>query len=294
MRNTTDLKKLLPSKSQAFVYRNKFGRIILKLLICKPISKIVGAFLNSPMSKPMIKKFVKNNNIDLSLYENENYSCYNDFFTRKIKLENRVMVDDKNAFISPADSRLLVLDINDNLKFKIKNGYYSLETLLDDKKLADEFSGGKLLIFRLCVDDYHRYCFIDNGKILNNKYINGKLHTVQPIALEKDDFFKENSREVTVIETENFGKTAMVEIPCLVGSNGPEPLRIGDIPRFQKGLMEQQVAVEKLVVDAWIEKSYQKLWQAISLSKTVPSVKVAKEILDDLIEANREFWPELR
>ena len=58
--------------------------------------------------------------------------------------------------------------------------------------------------------------------------------------------------------------------------------------------MEQQVAVEKLVVDAWIEKSYQKLWQAISLSKTVPSVKVAKEILDDLIEANREFWPELR
>lgn len=216
MRNTTDLKKLLPSKSQAFVYRNKFGRIILKLLICKPISKIVGAFLNSPMSKPMIKKFVKNNNIDLSLYENENYSCYNDFFTRKIKLENRVMVDDKNAFISPTDSRLLVLDINNNLKFKIKNGYYSLETLLDDKKLADEFSGGKLLIFRLCVDDYHRYCFIDNGKILNNKYINGKLHTVQPIALEKDDFFKENSREVTVIETENFGKTAMVEIGAMM------------------------------------------------------------------------------
>ena len=168
------------------------------------------------MSKPMIKKFVKNNNIDLSLYENENYKCYNDFFTRKIKLENRVMVDDKNAFISPADSRLLVLDINDNLKFKIKNGYYSLETLLDDKKLADEFSGGKLLIFRLCVDDYHRYCFIDNGKILNNKYINGKLHTVQPIALEKDDFFKENSREVTVIETENFGKTAMVEIGAMM------------------------------------------------------------------------------
>lgn len=216
MRNTTDLKTLLPSKSQAFVYRNKFGRIILKLLICKPISKIVGAFLNSPMSKPMIKSFVKNNNIDLSLYENENYSCYNNFFTRKIKLENRVMVDDKNAFISPADSRLLALDITDNLKFKIKNGYYSLDTLLDDKKLADEFSGGRLLIFRLCVDDYHRYCFVDNGKILANKYINGKLHTVQPIALEKDNFFKENSREVTVIQTENFDKIAMVEIGAMM------------------------------------------------------------------------------
>jgi hypothetical protein len=37
---------------------------------------------------------------------------------------------------------------------------------------------------------------------------------------------------------------------------------------------------------------YQKLWQAITLSKTVPSASVAKAILDDLIEANKEYWPE--
>ena len=58
--------------------------------------------------------------------------------------------------------------------------------------------------------------------------------------------------------------------------------------------MEQQVAVEKLVVEAWAEKSYQKLWQALTLSKTVPSGEVARQILNDLIEANREFWPELK
>ena len=73
-----------------------------------------------------------------------------------------------------------------------------------------------------------------------------------------------------------------------------QPLTIGTIPEFQKGLMGQQVSVEKLVVEAWAEKSYQKLWQAISLSKTVPSVKVAKEILDDLIKENKEYWPELK
>ena len=66
------------------------------------------------------------------------------------------------------------------------------------------------------------------------------------------------------------------------------------MPTFQKGLMEQQVAVEKLTVDAWIEGSYQKLWQALTLSKTVPSVAVAKKLLDDLIEANRDYWPELK
>ena len=58
--------------------------------------------------------------------------------------------------------------------------------------------------------------------------------------------------------------------------------------------MDLQVSVEKLTVDAWIEGSYQKLWQAITLSKTVPSAKVAKLILDDLIEANKGYWPELK
>ena len=93
---------------------------------------------------------------------------------------------------------------------------------------------------------------------------------------------------------ENFDRTAMVEIPCIVGSNGYERIVQGAIPQFQKGLMEQQVSVEKLTVEAWIEGSYQKLWQAITLSKTVPSAKVAKLILDDLIEANKGYWPELK
>ena len=92
----------------------------------------------------------------------------------------------------------------------------------------------------------------------------------------------------------NFDPTAMVEVPCLVGSNGPEKIVQGKIPQFQKGLMEQQVSVEKLTVEAWIEGSYQKLWQALTLSRTVPSAKVAKAILDDLIEANKDFWPVLK
>ncbi len=61
---------------------------------------------------------------------------------------------------------------------------------------------------------------------------------------------------------------------------------VGDIPQFQKGLMSQQVAVEKLAADAWEQRSYQHLWQAITLSKTVPSASVAKAILDELLEAN--------
>ncbi|WP_208559533.1 6-phospho-alpha-glucosidase [Marinilactibacillus kalidii] len=91
----------------------------------------------------------------------------------------------------------------------------------------------------------------------------------------------------------NFDDTAMVEVPCIVGSQGAEPMTQGEIPRFQKGLMEQQVAVEKLVVEAWEEGSYQKLWQALILSKTMPNARIAKEILDELMEVNKEYWPVL-
>lgn len=91
----------------------------------------------------------------------------------------------------------------------------------------------------------------------------------------------------------NVDPTAMVEIPCLVSKAGVEPLAMGTIPQFQKGMIEQQVSVEKLVVQAFMEQSYQKLWQALTLSKTVPSASLAKKILDNLIEANKDYWPEL-
>lgn len=93
---------------------------------------------------------------------------------------------------------------------------------------------------------------------------------------------------------ENFDRDAMVEIPCIVGKNGVEPLSIGTIPTFQKGLMEQQVASEKLAVEGWVEKSYLKVLQSLVVNKTVPNMNIAKKILDDLIVANKEFWPTLK
>lgn len=92
----------------------------------------------------------------------------------------------------------------------------------------------------------------------------------------------------------NFAADAVVEVPCIVGKDSIEPIVMGEIPHFQKGMMEQQVASEKLAVEAWIEGSYLKMWQSLTLNKTVPSQKVAKEILDDLIEANKGYWPELK
>ena len=123
-------------------------------------------------------------------------------------------------------------------------------------------------------------------------------HASYIVDLARAIAYDTKERMLLIVENDgaisNFDSTAMVEVPCLVGSNGPEKIVQGKIPQFQKGLMEQQVSVEKLTVEAWIEGSYQKLWQAITLSRTVPSASVAKAILDDLIEANKDFWPVLK
>lgn len=124
------------------------------------------------------------------------------------------------------------------------------------------------------------------------------IHALFIVDLATALAFNTHERMLLIVENngaiENFSPDAMVEIPCIVGKDGYEPLSIGKIPTFQKGLMEEQVAVEKLTVDAWMEGSYHKLWQALTLSKTVPSAGIAKKILDDLIEANKGYWPELK
>lgn len=92
----------------------------------------------------------------------------------------------------------------------------------------------------------------------------------------------------------NFPDDAIVEVPCLFGSNGVQPLVVGEAGRFQLGLMMEQVTCEKLVVDAYEQKSYIKMLQAFALNKTVPDASVAKKILDDMMVVNKPYWPDLK
>ncbi len=153
------------------------------------------------------------------------------------------------------------------------------------------------------MDGREKFVFGECEKIIkNNSAIGSELHIDEHasyiVDLARAIAFNTKEKMLLIVENNgaivNFDPTAMVEIPCIVGNNGPEPLVIGSIPQFQKGLMEQQVSVEKLTVEGWIEGSYQKLWQAITMSKTVPSATTAKAILDDLIVANKNYWPNLK
>lgn len=210
-------------KSAEFLYGTSFGRLILRAMLFFKIPKHLGDFLRSPKSKFYIKHFIKKNQIDMSEFPDSDFATFNDFFTRKKEIK---FDSEPSHLISPADSFLSVYGIKETAVFHIKGNDYSLEDFFgldeiqnqtDEEKskltrLVQKFSGGKCLVFRLCASDYHRYCYVDDGFQTENHFIEGKLYSVQPVALENFKVFTKNRRSWTILETNNFGEIAQIEV----------------------------------------------------------------------------------
>ena len=216
-----------------FLYNNPFGRLLLKILILPFVSKLVGKYYDSKASTRSIDKFIKDNKIDMSLYEKAEYKSFNDFFARKkiILDETSSNFRENNYFVSPADSRVLVYKFGEKLKVNIKDSMYDIEELTKmPKEELKDFENGNVFIFRLCVDDYHRYCFVDNGEVLKQTSINGVLHTVSP-ASKSYKIYKQNHRVVSLLDTNNFGKMIYVEVGALLVGK----IVNHDVQKFKKG-----------------------------------------------------------
>ena len=204
-----------PSKGPRFLYSNPLGKSIRPLLTARWVSRLAGKFSDSRLSKLRIKKFIKKHNIDMGDYLPENYQSFNAFFTRRIRPELRPFDLDPTAFCSPCDGAVTVFPVTREGTFHVKGFDYTVETLLQNAELAEKYLGGLCIVLRLTVNDYHRYHFSDGGTRGERKFIKGKLHTVQPAALEKKKVFAENCREWTVLHTENFGDIVQVEVGAM-------------------------------------------------------------------------------
>ncbi|SER42985.1 phosphatidylserine decarboxylase [Lachnobacterium bovis] len=204
------------NKSLDFLYKTTIGNAILKVLIKPTISEIAGKFLDSKLSTVLIKSFVKNNNIDLSDFEDVKYNSFNEFFTRKVKKEKRIVSFEPTDLVSPCDSRLSVYDITNDGVFTVKNTKYTMTELFRSEKIAKHYEGGKLLICRLTVSDYHRYHIIDDGVLSKHYKIKGFFHTVNPIANDYTKIYKENTREFSILKSDNFGNVAIMEVGALL------------------------------------------------------------------------------
>lgn len=196
-----------------FLYETVPGRMLLRLVVSPWLSKAWGVYHKSKYSKGKIRPFIQKYGVRLDETEVDTFRSFNDFFTRKKAV--CAQTEDPHVLLSVADSKVCCYPITDDLHLKIKNCVYDLPDILEDEALASQYRGGKCIVFRLSVDDYHRYHFFDDGKLIANKQIRGLLHTVRPVS-EKYRVFARNSRQVSVLETAHFGQVVQVEIGALL------------------------------------------------------------------------------
>ncbi len=203
-------------KSVQFLYGTKGGRILLHAILALRVPKLLGVVLRSPFSRLYINSFIKKNNIDMTDFEGVKFKSFNDFFTRKKAI---TFDSDLSHLISPADSLLSVYEITDDAKFHIKGFDYTLQDFfepnrfgLNKEETTELFKGGVCLVFRLCASDYHRYCYVDSGTQNGNHFIQGSLYSVQPLAAENFRLYTKNRRSWTIMDTQNFGKIAQIEV----------------------------------------------------------------------------------
>ncbi len=237
-----------------YLYNTTAGRFSSNFVVMPCVSKLGGILLNSKISTVFIDDFVEKNNIDMTEYEEAKYSSYNDFFIRKIKAGKREINRADDVFISPCDSKLSVYEIDDNSAFMIKDVPYTFYSLTRSKYLSEKFSGGYLMIYRLSVDDYHRYSYVDSGVKSKNYRIKGVFHTVNPVATEVYPVYRENERELSLLHSDNFGDIMMMEVGAtMVGKivNYHQMRRVKkgmEKGRFEFGGSTVILAIEKGVV----------------------------------------------
>lgn len=223
------------------LYGHMLGRAFLKPLVSPAVSRLVGDFLDSRFSKFLIQRFIRNHSIDMEEVEPMEYTSFNDFFTRKLAKGARRLDPCPEALISPCDSRVSVYPIDNECSFRIKNTDYTVNSLLRNPRLAAEFMGGYVWVFRLCVEDYHRYIYVDNGRVGASERIPGVLHTVNPVANDRYPIYKENTREYCVLRSKHFGRMIQMEVGAmLVGkiqnhSRGERVRRGWEKGRFEFG-----------------------------------------------------------
>lgn len=78
---------------------------------------------------------------------------------------------------------------------------------------------------------------------------------------------------------------AVIEAPCLVDGRGVHPLPLAPLPPYATGLVSTMKQVERLTLAAARSGSRRDAWRAMAANPLVDSVRVAREVLDELVTA---------
>jgi alpha-galactosidase len=94
----------------------------------------------------------------------------------------------------------------------------------------------------------------------------------------------------------NLPDTACVEIPCLVNRNGVQGTYVGALPPQLAALNMTHVNVHELVIQAFVQRRRELLYQAVMMdphTRAELTLDEIRSLCDDLIEAHGDMMPRL-
>lgn len=200
------------------------------------ISRLVGSYQSSALSRSRIAAFVRTYGVVMDDYEPGPFRSFNDFFIRRFRADRRPFHSDPNTLAAFAEGRYLAYQrLREGETLPVKGAELSAAAILADADTAAPFRNGPAVIARLCPVDYHRFHYPDDGRTLAHYAVSGRLHSVNPIALcVQRDVFSINERRVSILETAHLGRLAYVEVGALcvgrIVATHPtdQPFRRGD------------------------------------------------------------------
>lgn len=109
-----------------------------------------------------------------------------------------------------------------------------------------------------------------------------------------------DKRDIQTVNTQNrwaisdIDPESAVEVNCVITKQGPIPLVTGELPLPIKGLVQQIKSFERLAAKAAVTGDYATALLAMTVNPLVASDTQAKEMLDELLEAHKEFLPQFK
>jgi phosphatidylserine decarboxylase len=197
-----------------------FQHIVPQHLLSRSVGTL-AASENTFVKNTFIKNFAAKYQVNMAEALEENplaYKSFNDFFTRALKPNARLIAADSKAIISPADGAISQIGhISADKIFQAKGHDYSVTTLLGgDEQRAAAFIGGQFATVYLSPKDYHRVHMPFTGKLTQMIYVPGDLFSVNTTTAENvPNLFARNERVVCLFDTE-VGQMAVVLVGAMI------------------------------------------------------------------------------
>ncbi len=208
------------------LYSSPLGDVARAVFANRQFSQFYGTLQDRPASGKKVRPFIEKFDIAIDEYEpgtlaaddiRDSYATFNEFFIRKLRPTARAVVSGASRMPAFAEARYVGHSrVTRDTVFPVKGKFLTAAGILGSGEIAKPFEGGPLLVARLCPVDYHRYHYPDAGRVLDHFMVPGRFDSVNPLALKlKGDIFIANERQVSILDTENFGRLAYVEVGAI-------------------------------------------------------------------------------